>query len=117
MRFRVVGGVVVLIVGSVLGATGIALATATQLPSWFVMVGLLLCGAAALVVYRHVGPGRDDRAAAIRANREASEQATSAAEKQPVSHRPHPMTHASSPFKKHSSSSLSRRLAGRFRRE
>lgn len=116
MRFRLVGGVV-LIFGSVLAAAGIAPATGTQLPSWFVVVGLLLCVATALVVYRHVGPGLDHCAAAIRSHREAREQATLSAEKQSVSHRPHPMTHASSPFKKRSSSSLSRRLTGRFRQE
>jgi len=107
----------VLIVGSSLGATGIEAVAGISMSAWFIVVGLLLVAVTALVVYRRIGSGRDDRAAAIRAHREATEQATSTAPQQPASHRPHPMTHASSPFKKRTSSSLSRRLAGRFSRE
>ena len=107
----------VLIVGSLFGATGIAAVAGISKSTWFVVVGLLLVAVTSLVVYRRIGPGRDDRAAAIRAYREATEQATSVTAEQPPSHRPHPMTHASSPFKKRTSSPLSRRLAGRFRRE
>lgn len=107
----------VLIVGSLFGATGIAAVAGVSLSTWFIVVGVLLAAVTALVVYRRIGPGRDDRAAGIRAYREATEQAPLAATEQPASHRAHPMTHASSPFKKRKSSSLSRRLAGRFSRE
>jgi hypothetical protein len=99
----------VLIVGSQLGATGFAAASGISVSTWSIVVGLLLVAVTALAVYRRIGSGRDGRAAAIRAYREAIEQATSVAAEQPTSRRPHPMTHASSPFKKRTRSPLSRR--------
>ncbi len=107
----------IVIAGSLHGAIGIAVAAGISRSTWFIVVGLLLVAVTALVVSRRIGPGRDDRAAAIRAYREATEKATSVTVEQPPSHRPHPMTHASSPFRKRTGSSLGRRLAGRFRRE